>query len=138
MEDEVTPLVSIIMNCYNSDRYLKEAIDSVYIQSYSNWEIIFWDNASTDSSAEIAKSYNDKLKYFKSKSTSLLGEARILAVEKSRGGYLAFLDCDDYWYPKKLEKQMKIFTSDKDIAVIYSRAELFFEDSGIKKTFPKK
>jgi len=135
---KVTPLVSIIMNCYNSDRYLKEAIDSVYMQSYLNWEIIFWDNASTDRSSEIAKSYNDKLKYFKSKSTSLLGEARIFAVEKSKGEYLAFLDCDDYWYPKKLEKQMKIFNSDIDIAVVYSRAELFFEDSGLKKTFPKK
>ena len=62
MEDKVTPLVSVIMNCYNSDRYLKEAIDSVYMQSYPNWEIIFWDNASTDRSSEIAKSYNDKLK----------------------------------------------------------------------------
>ena len=61
------PLVSVIMNCYNSDKYLKEAIDSVYNQSYSNWEIIFWDNASNDSSSAIAKSYDERLKYFLAK-----------------------------------------------------------------------
>ena len=54
-----TPLVSVIMNCLNCERYLKEAIDSVYDQSYNNWEIIFWDNQSTDKSAEIFKSYKD-------------------------------------------------------------------------------
>ena len=61
------PLVTIIMNCYNGEKYLKEAIDSVYNQTYDNWEIIFWDNASTDKSAEIAKSYNSKIRYFSSK-----------------------------------------------------------------------
>ena len=56
-------LVSIIMNCYNGQRFLKEAIDSVYQQTYHDWEIIFWDNASDDDSAKVAKSYDKKLKY---------------------------------------------------------------------------
>ena len=56
------PLVSVIMNCFNGEKYLHEAIDSVYAQSYHNWEIIFWDNASTDDSACIAKTYDNKLK----------------------------------------------------------------------------
>ena len=47
------PLVSILMNCYNGEEYLKEAIDSVINQEYKNWELIFWDNQSTDRSAEI-------------------------------------------------------------------------------------
>ena len=51
-------LVSIIMNCYNGQRFLKEAIDSVYQQTYHDWEIIFWDNASDDDSAKVAKSYD--------------------------------------------------------------------------------
>ena len=51
------PFVSIIVNCYNSDEYLSESLDSVFAQSFSNWEIVFWDNNSTDKSAEIAKSY---------------------------------------------------------------------------------
>jgi glycosyltransferase involved in cell wall biosynthesis len=138
MSDKDRVIVSVIMNCYNSDKYLKEAIDSIYQQTYTNWEIIFWDNDSNDTSANIAKSYDKKLKYFRAENTTLLGEARILAVEKSNGKYLAFLDCDDYWYQDKLEKQMKIFDLDSEIAVVYSRAELLFEDSGDIKIFPRK
>ena len=59
------PLVSILMNCYNGEKFLREAIESVLAQTYNNWELIFWDNQSTDRSAEIFKSYFDKrLKYF--------------------------------------------------------------------------
>ena len=47
------PLVSVIINCFNGDKYLKRAIDSVVSQSYKNWEIIFWDNQSTDKSKSI-------------------------------------------------------------------------------------
>ncbi|MEK7079138.1 MAG: glycosyltransferase, partial [Patescibacteria group bacterium] len=60
------PKVSIIMNCFNGSKYLRESIDSVYAQTYRNWEIIFWDNASTDNSAEIAKNYDSRLRYFRS------------------------------------------------------------------------
>lgn len=101
-----SPLVSIIMNCYNSELYLNEAIDSIYAQTYDNWEIIFWDNDSTDSSSEIANSYNSKLRYFKALKTTPLGEARNLALKEVTGKYIAFLDCDDLYLPDKLEKQV--------------------------------
>ena len=58
------PLVSVIINCHNGERFLTEAIESMYSQTYCNWEIIFWDNASTDKSAIIANSFDDKLRYF--------------------------------------------------------------------------
>ena len=74
-----TPLVSILMNCYNGEKYLKEAIDSIYNQTYDNWEIIFWDNASTDETANIVKSYDHKIKYYLAAKTSPLGEARNFA-----------------------------------------------------------
>ena len=60
--DPRSPLISVIMNCLNCAKYLKEAIDSVYAQTYTNLEIIFWDNASTDRSAEIARSYDGRLR----------------------------------------------------------------------------
>ena len=60
------PLVSIVINCYNGEEFLKSAIDSIYSQTYTNWEIIFWDNCSTDRSSEIALSYDKRLRYFKS------------------------------------------------------------------------
>ena len=53
------PLISIIMNCFNGEEYLQEAINSIIKQTYINWELIFWDNKSTDSSAEIIAEYND-------------------------------------------------------------------------------
>lgn len=100
------PLVSIIMNCFNGERYLREAIDSIYAQTYSNWEVIFWDNASIDSSYKIASSYDSKIKLFKSNTNTSLGQARSEAIKNSKGDWLAFLDVDDIWLPNKLERQM--------------------------------
>lgn len=113
-------IVSVIMNCFNSERYLKSAIDSVYVQTYKNWEIIFWDNASTDHSAEIAKSYGSKLRYFRGEQTVPLGAARNLAIKKTTGKYIAFLDCDDLWMPEKLKKQIDVFESKSEVDFVYS------------------
>jgi len=120
MQSNNTPLVSVIMNCYNGEKYLKEAIDSVLSQTYDNLELIFWDNQSTDRSAEIFKSYTDKrLKYFYAQSHTLLYEARGYAVEKSCGEYLSFLDCDDLWFPEKIEVQLTLFKQE-DVGLVYS------------------
>ena len=100
------PLVSIVMNCHNSAEYLREAIDSIYSQSYGHWQIIFWDNASTDDSAKIAKSYDAKLCYYCGDNLVPLYEARNLAVAHCDGNYIAFLDCDDIWIGDKLERQI--------------------------------
>ncbi len=125
-------LISVIMNCHNSERYLSEAIESVLNQTYKNWEIIFWDNASTDKSADIFKSYkDDRLKYYYSGNFTSLGNARNLAIEKSSGEFIAFLDCDDLWYPLKLEKQIVLF-EDKLIGIVISDT-LFFNDKKIIK-----
>ena len=103
------PLVSIIMNCWNCEKYLREALDSVYAQTYPHWEIIFWDNASTDQSGEMARSYDHRLRYFKGEVTIPLGAARNKALEQAKGEFIAFLDCDDAWLPEKLEKQIPLF-----------------------------
>lgn len=105
------PLVSVIMNCYNGEEFLKKAIDSIYAQTYKNWEIVFLDNSSTDQSSNIALSYDKKLRYFKSGTTEPLPlyKAKSLAVEKANGDFLAFLDCDDWWDACKLEKQVPLF-----------------------------
>lgn len=102
------PSVSVIMNCFNGSEFLREAIESVYAQTYKDWEIVFWDNASTDSSADIAKGYGERLRYFRGDETIPLGHARNLAIGKTRGDYIAFLDCDDVWLPEKLEKQVAL------------------------------
>jgi glycosyltransferase involved in cell wall biosynthesis len=123
-------LVSIIMNCYNSEAYLKEAIHSVREQSYKKWEIIFWDNQSTDKSAAIAKGFKDsRIKYFYAPKHTDLGEARNLAVRKARGEWIAFLDCDDIWLSEKLNDQVDIIKKydrgGKSLGLIYGRAIIF-------------
>lgn len=133
------PLVSIIMNCFNSDKYLREAIDSVFAQTYSNWEIIFWDNVSIDNSAAIAQSYQDvRLRYFRGETNVPLGHARNFAIEKSCGEFIAFLDCDDLWFPEKLEKQVPLFLADKDVGLVYSDTYFFNEDGFQKRLYTKK
>lgn len=127
------PKVSVIMNCYNSSKYLCEAIESVYAQTYGDWEIIFWDNASTDNSAAIAKSYDEKLKYFYAEKTVPLGHARNFAIEKARGEYIAFLDCDDVWLPEKLENQIGFLELNEDVALIYSDSSIIDEEGVLKK-----
>jgi glycosyltransferase involved in cell wall biosynthesis len=108
------PLVSVIMNCFNGEQYLQEAIDSVLCQTYSNWELIFWDNQSTDSSAEVLKGYSDKrVQYFRAPKHTKLYEARNMAIAESSGQLIAFLDVDDLWLPRKLEQQVPLFNEEK-------------------------
>lgn len=98
------PLVSVIINCYNSEKYLRETIKSVFAQTFSNYEVIFWDNCSIDSTADIIYSYNDtRFRYYRAVKNTKLGEARNLAIEKVQGKYFAFLDSDDIWLPNFLE-----------------------------------
>lgn len=95
-------LISVLMNCYNGEKYLKQAIESVYKQTYNNWEIIFIDNCSTDKSAKIAKSFDKKLKYYKTPKKFSLGEGRKFGVNFC-SKYIATLDVDDIWEPHALE-----------------------------------
>jgi len=112
-------LVSIILNCYNGEKYLSAALNSVKNQTYKNWELIFWDNKSKDRSKKIFYSYSDtRFKYFQSKKHSSLYAARNLAVQKAKGKFLAFIDSDDLWEKNKLEKQIKHF-QDKSVGVVY-------------------
>ncbi|MCW7482118.1 glycosyltransferase family 2 protein [Leptospira kanakyensis] len=125
------PLVSIVMNCYNGDEYLRESIDSVINQTYRNWEIIFWDNQSTDNSSQIARSYKDsRIKYFFATSHTPLGLARNLAIEKASGEFIAFLDCDDLWFDSKLIRQIELF-QDPEVVLVYSDS-IFFDENGDK------
>ena len=138
MQNNETPLVSVIMNCYNGEKYLREAIDSVYSQTYKNWEIVFWDNESIDSSVKIAQSYDDKIKYFYARKNTPLGEARVSAIKHAKGMYLAFLDCDDLWEDSKLEIQINAINGKNDIGFVYSRCEIISSDGNRLGYMPHK
>lgn len=89
------------MNCYNGEKYIREAIDSVINQTYENWELIFWDNQSSDSSAKRFLEYDDpRLKYFCAQKHTELGDARVEAMNKAKGSWVGILDVDDIWCKK--------------------------------------
>ena len=96
------PLVSVIMNCYNGERYLTNSIQSVLNQDYKKLGINFWDNKSEDRSKKIFMKFKDKrLKYYCAKKFTNLYAARNLAIKKAKGEILTFLDVDDLWLSKK-------------------------------------
>jgi len=120
-------LVSVIINCYNGEKYLSQCIKSVLNQSYQNLEIIFWDNKSTDNSKNIIKSFYDKrIKYFFSSEHTTLYKARNLALKSCNGDFVCFLDVDDYFLKNKIEKQI-IYFKDKDVGVVYSNYYCYYE-----------
>ena len=126
-------LVSIIMNCYNGEKYLKQSLNSILKQTYQNWELIFWDNRSTDNSKKIYKSFNDnRFKYFFSDKHTNLHDARNLALDKAKGDFIAFLDTDDWWLPYKLEKQIPFFKNE-EIKLVYGNCWIYKENSICKK-----
>jgi glycosyltransferase involved in cell wall biosynthesis len=124
------------MNCLNCEKYLREAIDSVFAQTYEDWEIIFWeDKASGDNSGKIARSYGSKLRYFKADVSLPLYGARNLAMQKARGKYIAILDCDDMWLPTKLEEQIQLLESNDEIGLVYSDIISFSEKGKERRSF---
>lgn len=123
-------LVSVIMNCYNSEKYLREAIDSVFRQTLQDFEIIFWDNLSTDRSPQIAQSYGPQLKYYRGVQFLSLGSARNEAISKAMGQYITFLDCDDKWEPNKLAIQVQRFEKQPDADLVYTNFYTLDDTSG--------
>lgn len=114
------PLVSIIVNCYNSARFLKPTIDSILNQTFSDFEVIFWDNQSTDDTAKIINTFKDsRFKYYFAPVHVSLGEARNCAIEKVSGKYLTFLDSDDIWLPDFLKRAVT-FLQDGHYSFYYS------------------
>ncbi len=128
MAKKSKPLISVIMNCRNGEKFLNESLNSIFNQTYKNWELIFFDNCSSDKSKKILmkfkKKYNKKIKYFKSKKILKLYEARNEAVKKTKGTYLSFLDTDDLWHKRKLNDQIK-FLIKKKADIVFSNYSIF-------------
>jgi glycosyltransferase involved in cell wall biosynthesis len=119
------PLVSVIMNIRNGALTLRDAIDSVRAQTFDDWELIVWDDRSTDGSAAIVAGYDDaRIRYFLSPEDVPLGRARRDAIRQAGGEWLAFLDQDDLWLPRRLEAQLAL--ADGGVGLIYGRTVRFY------------
>lgn len=115
-------LVSVIMPTFNASKYLADSIESVLNQTYTNLELLITDDCSSDDTRKILKEFAEKDKRVKVeflKENYGPGIARNRSIERAKGRYIAFCDCDDRWMPEKLEKQIKHMTR-KDCALCSS------------------
>jgi teichuronic acid biosynthesis glycosyltransferase TuaG len=127
-------IVSIITPLYNSEEFIKDTIDSVLSQTYTNWEMIIVDDCSTDNSVEITSRIidtNPKIRLIKLKKNVGSALSRNSALQVAKGRYIAFLDSDDLWFPDKLEKQL-LFMSERKIPISFTSYELI-DENGINK-----
>ncbi|MCP2520499.1 glycosyltransferase [Candidatus Aminicenantes bacterium AC-708-M15] len=113
------PEVSVIIPTYNRASFLKEAIESVLNQEYSDFELIIIDDGSTDNTKEIIKQYEGKLKYYY-QSHKGVSPARNAGLKLARGDFIAFLDSDDLWKKEKLKIQVEFMKSHPEIMVCYT------------------
>jgi glycosyltransferase involved in cell wall biosynthesis len=113
------------MNVRNGAETLQAAIESVLAQTFTDWELIVWDDCSADASAAIVSRFQDaRIRYFLSPEDTPLGKARSNAMRQAGGDWIAFLDQDDLWVPRKLEQQMAL--SAEDVGLIYGRTIRFY------------
>lgn len=116
------PHISVIMPCYNMEKFIASSIQSVCNQTYTDWELLIVDDASTDKTAEIVQRFQeaDSRIHFAAKSMHTgIAATRNQAIGMAKGQYLAFLDADDVWHPDKLEKQLE-FMQTRKIGFSYS------------------
>ena len=132
-------LISIIVNCYNGEKYLSQTLQSILNQRYKTFEVVFVDNCSTDSSAKIFKKIKDKrFRYFKTKKKIKLYDARNFALNKCKGNFIAFLDSDDLWDKNFLYFRKNFFSSSKKYGFAFSNCYHFYENKKKFEIFYKK
>jgi glycosyltransferase involved in cell wall biosynthesis len=130
-------LISVIMPFYNTPvQFFKEAIESVFAQVYPNWELILVDDGSQNESTGLAKAYAHdfpgKVKYLEHENHHNRGPSasRNLGIRSSKGEFIAFLDSDDVWMPRKLEEQLAIIKAHPDAGMAYGKSQYWWSWTG--------
>jgi glycosyltransferase involved in cell wall biosynthesis len=118
-------LISCIVPVFNGEKYLGEALGSIFAQSYRPLEVIIVDDGSTDGTSAVAAGYRDRVRILK-QSNKGPSATRNLGVRASRGEFLAFLDPDDLWHPDKLARQMDRFAARPELDLCVAHAQVFW------------
>ncbi|SFM69731.1 glycosyltransferase [Marinobacter pelagius] len=124
--------VSVVTPTYNRARFLPEAVASVLSQTYSDLELIIVDDGSVDDTGQVLEPFLDdsRVRYFYQENRGQ-SHARNLALEQSKGGFIAFLDSDDSWNLDKLEKQLAVFEANPDVDVVHGDEAMIDELGGL-------
>jgi glycosyltransferase involved in cell wall biosynthesis len=129
------PSVSVVLPFFNAELFLAEAIQSVLSQTYSDFQLLLVDDGSSDTSAEVARRYasrDRRVERVSHQDGRRLGPARArnVGIAQTSGLYVAFLDADDVWLPRKLERQLGMFAGHPDAAMVYGTSICWFSWSG--------
>ena len=129
------PKVSVIIPCYNGEKFIGEAIESVLNQTYQDFEIIIVDDGSTDNSKTVIEHYLDdkRVSYFQHQENRGIARTRNSGIKRAKGEYIAFLDNDDIWLSSKLEEQLALFST-SEVGLVCC-GMLFFDESGAISVF---
>jgi glycosyltransferase involved in cell wall biosynthesis len=119
IESKGMPAVSVIIPTYNSAAFLRETVESVLGQTYSDFEIIVVDDGSTDETERVMRSFGARVSYVKQENKGV-SAARNHGIKLARARYVAFLDSDDLWVPQKLAEQIPLLDEDPEIGLVYS------------------
>lgn len=128
---KVPPLVTVVTPVYNVAAYVGEAVDSVLGQSFKNFEYLVIDDGSEDNSAEVARKHSGGDPRFRllSDGHKGLSAARNTGIKEARGKYIAYLDGDDRWNPRFLERQVELIDSlPAEVGLVFARCRMILEN----------
>lgn len=129
--DMAKPLVSVIVPTYNCAAYIGEALSSVFEQTYSTYEIIVVDDGSTDHTEKVLAPYVDKIQYLYQNNRGV-SAARNAGIARARGEFVALLDADDVWFPRKLELQVQALKEHPEAGLVFTDFQ-DFDASGVTR-----
>lgn len=131
------PLVSVLMPLYNTEEYVREAVDSILSQRFEDFELIVLDDGSTDASASIVSSYTDKrVRFIQNSANTGLAAVRNKALSLARGRYVAWLDSDDCSFPGRLLHQVKVLEENAEIGLCGSWVQTIGLEAGCVWPYP--
>ena len=131
----VAPLFSVVIPTYNQAGYLKEAIDSVLAQSFTEFEIVIVNNHSTDNTRGVIEAFNDpRVTAIEFSNKGVIGASRNVGIRASKGDYVCFLDSDDTWYQEKLAEVAQVIQEDPEIGLICHNQDMVRDGKVEQKT----
>ncbi len=132
------PAVTVVIPTFNRASIIGRAIRSVLSQTCREWELIVVDDASTDETEQVVKSFQDnRIKYIRHDRNRRVSAARNTGIRCAQGEYISFLDDDDEWLPQKLEKELEVFrNSDPEVGLVYTAKEILDEQGRVLRIRP--